>query len=84
MKEKGETMVTKTKATEGKGKLSKTKTSATKGGLQVEVKRGGKQDYTCATCNGVIKKGEPHMRQGSKSPYIRTHMTCPSVKKTNA
>jgi len=75
-------MVTKTKAIEGKGKVSKTKANIKKGGLQVEVKKGGKQDYTCATCNGVIKKGEPHMRQGSKSPYIRTHMTCPSVKKT--
>jgi hypothetical protein len=75
-------MATKTKASEGKGKVSKIKASTTKGGLRVEVKKGGKQDYTCATCSGVIQKGEPHMRQGSKSPYIRTHMTCPTVKKT--
>ena len=74
-------MATKTKVTESK--VSKTKANIKKGGLQVEVKKGGKQDYTCAKCNGVIKKGEPHMRQGSKSPYIRTHMTCMPGSKKN-
>lgn len=47
--------------------------------MAVEVKRGGRQDFTCANpdCKKgkTIAKGEPHLRTGNKN-YKRYHIGC--------
>ena len=41
----------------------------------VEVKKGGRVEYTCAGCQEVIKAKEPHLRGGGK-PFKRYHKGC--------
>ena len=50
--------------------------------MAVEVKKGGKKDYTCAAgCEVVIGKGERHFRTGGKGGFKRYHEACLPVKK---
>ena len=50
--------------------------------MAVEVKKGGKKDYTCAAeCGVVIGKGEKHFRTGGKGGFKRYHEACLPVKK---
>ena len=47
--------------------------------MAIEVKKGGRKEYTCAGCGSIINKGEPHMRTGSKD-FKRYHKVCWAAK----
>ena len=44
-------------------------------GMAVEVKRGGREAYTCAECGKQIPPKETHWRMGGK-PFKRYHTKC--------
>ena len=48
--------------------------------MAVEVKKGGRQEYTCAGCGKPIAKGEAHFRTGAKD-FKRYHKACLPAKK---
>ena len=43
--------------------------------MTVLVKKGGRQDFTCAGCGQVIEAKVPHLRAGGP-PYKRYHQGC--------
>ena len=49
--------------------------------MGVTVKKGGREDYTCAGCGKVIPKGTPHVRVAGK-PFKRYHEGCVPAPKT--
>ena len=43
--------------------------------MAIEVKKGGRKEYTCAGCGKPIAKGEKHFRTGTGT-YKRYHAGC--------
>ena len=48
--------------------------------MTVEVKKGGRQEYTCEKCGSTINVKEPHFRTGGKGGFKRYHKACLPVK----
>ena len=48
--------------------------------MVIEVKKGGRNEYTCTGCGKPIAKGERHFRTGLV-PYKRYHEKCVPVVK---
>lgn len=43
------------------------------------VEKGGRTDFNCGKCGGLIRKKEPHQRD---SKFVRYHLICPEGVKT--